>query len=251
MKPILFVITLFCSLHVLCQEAVVDVFINSDEIDLSNAHINVLPSLGLYAAIGNKIFALDYDKSEVIDEIVLPDSLIIDDFIFADNDFMFKCGDKIIAFNNGNLCQRLMLDTSEFNIYISEEDRIFIVVNQDARYIIHQCKLSSDEIKSLISIPERIKNVFGNEESLFIVTDENIYSFKDNTLTIIVNFYETINSAISTPNGIYFGTDSGFYQLIGKQRVIPIAECSVSQMWYDNKVIYLLLGNNTILTYKF
>lgn len=215
-----------------------------EELDLSDVDLVAIPTKGPYMLVGNSLASLK-DGND-IDELILPDSIIVDDIIWTGTGFVIKSGYEIYSMDN--FSEPLMdFDILSYDIFPLDEKRIYIVSHQNDTSLLFLANLKAKRAKRLLTIGERIVNVSQLGEAAMVVTTDNIYMFNGKECTRFLNLWVPIKTAVMTDKGIVFATDNEICLLTGVNKFMLLFEAQTKELLYDNRYLYIQLKEGDLL----
>ena len=240
---LLFVIVLITN-NTFSQNEVLSIVTTHDEIDLSEVNLTTIPTKGPYLLSANQISSL-LELNDMPD-IVLPDSILIDDIIWTGDDFIVHSGYEIISLNN--FAEPLMdFDTPDFEIFPLDEKHIYIVSHQQEVSLLFLVNLKVKRAKRILTIGERIVNVSQLGEATMVATENNIYLFKDKECMRYLSLWSPLRTAVMTSCGLVFATDSSICLLIGVDQFLWLFEAQTKRLLYDSQYLYIQLKDGDLL----
>lgn len=238
-----FVIVLITN-NVFSQNDFLSIVTTHDELDLSNIDLVAIPTKGPYILAGNQLSSLEEEGD--LSDFVFPDSVVIDGIVWTGDDFIIHSGYEIFSLNN--IAEPSMdFDTPDFDLYPLDVRRIYIVSHQQNTSSIFLANLKVKRAKRLLTIGEKIVNVSQLGEATMVVTEDNIYLFKDKECIRYLNLWAPIKTAVMTDRGLVFATDNEICLLTGKDSFLLLFEAQTKQLLYDNRHLYIQLKEGDLL----
>lgn len=226
------------------DKSYVNTIFSHSELDLSDVDLVAIPTKGPYMLVGNSLTSLK-DGND-IDELILPDSIIVDDIIWTGTSFVIKSGYEIYSMDN--FSEPLMdFDILSYNIFPFDEKRIYIVSQQNDTSLLFLVNLKVKRAKLLLAIGEKIVNVSQRGEATMVVTTDNIYMFNSKKCTRYLNLWTPVKTAVMTNKGMVFATDNEICLLTGVNKFMLLFEAQTKELLYDNRYLYIQLKEGDLL----
>ncbi len=225
----------------------IDLIISGKDLDLSNVELVTIPMHGPYMLAGNKLVALT--EGNDIAEIVLPDSMMVDDFIWTDSTFIVKSGYAIYTLDK--ITEPLMVfDSYDYDIFPKDKKHLYIVSHQGDSSLLFLANMKVKRAKRLLTLGEEIVCVSALGEATMVVTRENIYLFKGKECTRCLNLWTPLRTAVMTRNGLVFATDNEICLLTDIDQFLLMFEAQAKKLLYDGHYLYIQLTEGDLVRVK-
>ena len=218
----------------------VKLIVSKDDINLSNANVAVVPSIGVCALFGNKVFPLSNDKT--ILSMTFPDYIYIDDMFWSGYDFIVKSMSDVYFMSDCS-APIMTFDTDEYSIFPWDSTRIFITIHHGDSSSLFLGSLLFGKAKRLLTINEHIIYVSASGDDTFVVTTESIYLFNKEKCERYFNFWSPVHTAVMTRLGLMFATDEEICLLKDIDTFATLFEGSCLKLLYDYKYLYILTSD--------
>lgn len=244
-KVVILVLAIFHFQCLFAQDtSFLSVVTTHQELDLSDVDLVAIPTKGPYMLVGNQLSSLT-EESDLAD-LVLPDTVVIDNIIWTGNGFVIKSGYEIYLLDN--ISEPLMdFDTPDFDIYPLDEKRIYIVSHQQDTSLLFLANLKVKRAKRLLTLGEQIVDVSQLGEATMVATTDNIYLFNDKKCTRYLNMWTPLRSAVMTDKGLVFATDNEICLLTGINQFLMLFEAQTKNLLYDSRYLYIQLKEGDLL----
>ena len=224
--------------------AEIEIIANAGEYDFNVIPVASLGKIGAFVALGNKIIALEdeLDKNE-IRSFSLPDSVNIEEFFFLNDRIVFKHRSNVIWSTFEGHFDGMCFADDDFHI-ASATDSTFLIIHPAATSI-SEFSMANKDIITTYRFKELplTAGMLGN--SMVAITEETLYLVNTKEAITLHQHPLPIKCAAITPMGIFFGTDSALWRLIGVDEIEHIASGSINQIFGSNRMLYVIdqIGN--------
>lgn len=249
---ILFAAVLFFSSHTNAQNGNsfkdVRVVVQAGQLDIFNNPLCIVPTKGLYVAIGNSLISIDAYNDE--SEIGMNENVYIDDIVGTGTDLIIKQDTALLSFTND--CKPIVsFDTSSFKIFSSQDGNLFIVSKNDSISNLLFFDVKQKKIKPLSNFDEQVVYVSGDTLQCYVVTNSKIFLFKKNTGIKMLEYIEPIITATLTENGILFSTKNKILLLRSANTVNILADFGCRRLLSCVNSFYAEYDDGSIVWYNF
>lgn len=217
-----------------------------EDLDLSEVDLVTIPAHGPYMLTGSMLSSLTEDGE--MPELVFPNNMMVDDFIWTGKDFIVKSGYEIYRLDN--LGAPLMdFDIADYEIYPLDERRIYAVSHQGDSSNLFLLNLKVKRAKHLLTIGEEIIYVSQLGEATMVVTAENIYLFndKEKKCARYLKFWAPVYTAVMTHQGLMFATNNEICLLTGINQFLLMFETRTKKLLYDSNHLFIQLKEGDLL----
>ncbi|MBR6844430.1 MAG: hypothetical protein IKM79_04950 [Bacteroidales bacterium] len=181
--------------------------------------------------------------------MVLPESMMVDDFIWTDSTFIVRSGYAIYTLDRIN--EPLMVfDSYDYDIFPKDKNHLYIVSHQGDSSLLFLANLKVKRAKRLLKVGEEIVCVSALGESTIVVTSENIYLFKGKECTRCLNMWAPLRTAVMIDRGLVFATDNEICLLTGVDKFMLMFEAKTKKLLYDGLYLYIQLTEGDLVRVK-
>lgn len=218
------------------------------QLDIFNNPLCIVPTKGLYVAVGNSLISLDAEDNE--SEIEMKKEVYIDDIVSTGTDLIIKQDTALLSFTND--CKPIVaFNTSSFEMFSSLDGNLFIVSKNDSISNLLFFDAKQKKIKPLSVFDEQVVYVSGDTLQCYVVTDTKIFLFKKNTGIKLLEYTEPIITATLTENGILFSTKNKILLLRSPNTVNVLAEFGCRRLLPYVNSFYAEYDDGSIVWYNF
>lgn len=249
---ILFAAVLFFTTHTKAQtensSEDVRIVVQAGQLDIFNNPLCIVPTKGLYVAVGNSLISIDANDDE--SEIGMNEDVYIDDIVGTGTDLIIKQDTALLSFTND--CKPIVaFNTSSFKMFSSQDGNLFIASKSDSISNLLFFDAKQKKIKPLSIFDEQVVYVSGDTLQCYVVTDTKIFLFKKNTGIKLLEYTEPIITATLTENGILFSTKNKILLLHSAYRVNILAEFGCRRLLSYVNSFYAEYEDGSIVCYCF
>lgn len=216
----------------------------SDSLTVVEFNFGIIPQHGLYAIYGNKLIGMDAARNHEIDELCLPDTIKIEEFVALNDLIVLKSGYAIITLDSICEFDGWLMDTRDFHLDLCTDSTIAIYYEGS----VFDCNPETRTMKPLFSVGEyRVLSYIptGDDESL-IITNTYVLQKKQKEVIPLFRFQDNANAVVFSSIGIFYGTDTGLYEINEDGDVLQIFEFPVYTILDDGKVVYIVTKEGII-----
>lgn len=225
----------------------VDMILGAEELDLSETPIGIVPGSGIFAAYGNRLVSVEPDSAMRNVEIAIPDSVLIDDFVFAGNTLVMKIDNSLIWTSPASGFDAVTFVDSDYSLCAATDSTVFIF-SRDMAMEFNLKRKKPDVSVQLGCRPVEARKL---KDGMLLATDKTVLSLFNDEWTLLHSYPGLINAAAFMPDGIFIGTDEGLWRIAGGGVVELLAQGQVRKMYNDNSVLYILDGEGNLLSLSF
>lgn len=226
----------------------VRVVVKAGQLDIFNNPLCIVPTKGLYVAVGNSLISIDAKDDE--SEIGMNEDVYIDDIVGTGTDLIIKQDTALLSFTND--CKPIVaFNTSSFKIFSSQDGNLFISSKNDSISNLLFFDVKQKKIKPLSKFDEQVVYVSGDTLQCYVVTDTKIFLFKKDTGIKLLEYIEPIITATSTENGILFSTKDKILLLRSANTVNILAEFGCRRLLSYVNSFYAEYDDGSIVWYSF
>lgn len=224
------------------------VIVSAGQLDIFNNPLCIVPTKGLYVAIGNTLISLDAKDNE--SEITLDNNVFIDNIVSIGSDLIIKQDTTLLSFADD--CKPIAtFDTSSFNLFSSLDGNLFIASRGDTISKLIFFDTKQKKIKPLSRFDEKVIYVSGDTLQCYVVTESKIYLFKGEKGAKLIEYIEPIVTATATDNGILFATKNKILLLRAANVVNVLAEFGCRRLISNLSSFYAEYDDGSIIWYNF
>lgn len=215
-----------------------------DSSSFINLNYGIIPMQGLYAIIGNRLIGMDMERNCYIDELLLPDSIVINDFVALKNLIVFKSGSAIITLKANRELDGWLIDAEDFNIGLYTDSTIAIYYKGH----VFECAPLEKTMKPLFSVGEYniLSCVPTGENETIIITNNYILRRNMSKLLPIFRFHEKAKAAIYSTVGSFYGNYAGLFEINDDGKILQLLNIPVSNIIDDGEVVYIITEKGII-----
>ena len=249
---ILFAAVLFFTTHTKAQtenaSEDVRIVVQAGQLDIFNNPLCIVPTKGLYVAVGNSLISIDAKDNE--SEIDMNGDVYIDDIVSTGTDLIIKQDTALLSFTDD--CKPIVsFNTSSFKMFSSQDGNLFITSKSDLMSNLLFYDIKQKKIKPLSTFDEQVVYVSGDTLHCYVITDTKIYLFKDNRGVKLLEYTEPITTATLTDNGILFSTKNKILLLRSANSVNVLAEFGCRRLLPYMNSFYAEYDDGSIIWYNF
>lgn len=226
----------------------VRVVVQAGQLDIFNNPLCIVPTKGLYVAIGNSLISIDAKDDE--SEIDMNEEVFIDDIVSVGTDLIIKQDTTLLSFNDD--CKPIVaFNTSSFRMFSSLDGNLFVTSQSDSISNLLFFDVKQKKIKPLSNFDEQVVYVSGDTLQCYVITDTKIYLFRKNKGIKLLEYIEPIVTATLTENGILFSTKNQIVLLRSANKVNVLSEFGCRRLLSYLNSFYAEYDDGSIVWYSF
>lgn len=212
--------------------------------NFAHMKFGTFPYHGLYGVISNSVVGMDMDRNEELEELALPDTISIDEFVFLRESSVFKDGEALFIMDKDLKLRKRGFDTESFSIEMQTDSTLLLYYGGS----VFEYNPVADDLKRLICLGDEhiVDCAYSNNESFVVVTDDYVVMKKNGKLHPLAKLQERIVAADISPQGFFIGTVKGLYELTEYGELNQLLDQPISQILDDWEVTYFITQDGKI-----
>ena len=245
MKKICFLLAVVFSFGTLRAQDTIyaTTIVNHNDLDLRYENLVVMPTMGVYLAVENRLESLSDRKAS---SFMFPEGMVVDDLVWVDTDFVVKSYNNLYWMRD--LSKPLQsFDDASFQIFPRDQKSIYIVLHHGDNSSLFVFNVKVKGMKRLVTVPGWVVSVTGNEKATMIVTEMAAWMFADGRCVPYMSFWPMARSAVMTNKGLVCVTDDELLLVTAPYKYEVLSKGDFEQVLYDHRNVYVVTGDGDLL----
>ena len=220
--------------------------VQADSMPVHHGQLIAIPQQGLFIADGNTFYSLDKKECPEVEKFRLLENIPIEQVIVNDNEFIIKSQQFLMLLGEKDTEILAEFDTEDFAIFSGRDSIINIVVYENADSCMwYKFDRRTGETECILQQSKPISKIVAGNQIDFCIIGNNVYYVKGDMCDELIVSEYPIRDMVLLPNGLMFCTDN-MLSLITDDCVTPMLEGDFQGLYYDGKVVYVVIKNGNI-----